>query len=204
MNIFFITITFLVGYLLGSINSSIIICKIMTGKDIREFGSGNAGATNALRTLGKKAGTLVFVFDALKTVAALCIVQLIFNDNRALAVYFAGIGAVIGHNYPVWFGFKGGKGIVVSIVTVFFTDYKIGIVVFIVALLVMIITKYVSLGSIVGSVLLLLLSVIFKRSDPSYLVYAFIISVLAIYRHKVNIIRLIGGTESKIRLSSKK
>ena len=204
MNAFLVVTTLLIGYLLGSVNSSIIICKIMTGNDIRNFGSGNAGATNALRTLGKKAGILVFVFDALKTVFALIIVQLLFKDNKALATYFAGIGAVLGHNYPVWFGFKGGKGIVVSIVTIFFTDYKIGLLVFTVSIFIMIVTKYVSLGSIIGSILLIALSIIFKNDNIPYLIYVFVISLLAIYRHKANIVRLIHGEENKLSFSKNK
>jgi len=203
MDILLIASTLLIGYLIGSINSSIIICKIMTGKDIRDFGSGNAGATNALRTLGKKAGILTFLFDALKTVAAILVCRLIFKNEGELAVYFSGIGAVLGHNYPVWFGFKGGKGIVVSIVTIFFADYRLGLIVFIVSVLIMIVSKYVSLGSIIGSVLLIVLSLVFKNDNIPYLIYVFVISLLAIYRHKANIKRLLNGTESKLSFSKK-
>lgn len=203
MDIILIVSTLLIGYLMGSINSSIIICKIMTGKDIRDFGSGNAGATNALRTLGKKAGILTFLFDALKTVVAILICRLIFKDNTELAVYFSGIGAVLGHNYPVWFGFKGGKGIVVSIVTIFFADYRLGLIVFIASIFIMIVSKYVSLGSVLGSILLIILSLIFKNDNIPYLVFVFVISLLAIYRHKANIKRLLNGTESKLKFSKK-
>lgn len=200
MNVF---ITLLIGYLIGSINSSIIIGKILTGKDIRDFGSGNAGATNALRILGKKAGILTFVFDALKTLVAILICQSIFKESREMAIYLSGIGTVLGHNYPLWFKFKGGKGIVVSVVTIFFADWRIGLLIFIVSLSIMIISKYVSLGSVLGSILLIILAFIFKRDNIPYITYALIISSLAIFRHRANIARLINGTENKLNFSKK-
>lgn len=200
MNVF---ITLLIGYLIGSINSSIIIGKILTGKDIRDFGSGNAGATNALRILGKKAGILTFVFDALKTLVAILICQSIFKESREMAIYLSGIGTVLGHNYPLWFKFKGGKGIVVSVVTIFFADWRIGLLIFIVSLSIMIISKYVSLGSVLGSILLIILAFIFKRDNIPYITYALIISSLAIFRHRANIARLINGTENKLNFLKK-
>lgn len=198
-----VLITLLIGYFIGSINSSIIIGKILTGKDIRDFGSGNAGATNALRVLGKKAGILTFIFDALKAVVAILICQSIFNENREIAIYLSGIGTVLGHNYPVWFKFKGGKGIVVSVVTIFFADWKIGLLIFIVSLSIMIVSKYVSLGSVLGSILLIIFAFIFKRDNIPYIIYAIIISSLAIFRHRANITRLINGTENKLNFSKK-
>ncbi len=198
-----VLITLLIGYFIGSINSSIIIGKILTGKDIRDFGSGNAGATNALRVLGKKAGILTFVFDALKAVIAILISQIIFKDNKEIAIYLSGIGTVLGHNYPLWFKFKGGKGIVVSVVTIFFADWKIGLVIFIISLSIMIISRYVSLGSVIGSVLLIILAFIFKMDNIPYILYAVIISSLAIFRHRANISRLISGTENKLDFSKK-
>ncbi len=198
-----VLITLLIGYFIGSINSSIIIGKILTGKDIRDFGSGNAGATNALRVLGKKAGILTFVFDALKAVIAILICQAIFKENREIAIYLSGIGTVLGHNYPLWFKFKGGKGIVVSVVTIFFADWKIGLLIFIISLSIMIISRYVSLGSVIGSVFLIILAFVFKRDNIPYIVYALIISFLAIFRHRANISRLISGTENKLNFSKK-
>lgn len=202
-NIILVVSALIIGYLIGSINSSIIICKIMTGKDIRDFGSGNAGATNALRTLGKKAGFLVFLFDALKAAVAILICRIIFKDNSELATYSSGIGAVLGHNYPVWFGFKGGKGIVVSLVSMLFADYKIGLVVFVISILIMAISKYVSLGSVLGSILFVILALIFHLDNTAYIIFVIILASLAIFRHKGNIIRLIHGTENKLSFSKK-
>lgn len=192
------------SYLIGSINFSIILCRIKTGKDIRSFGSGNAGATNALRTMGKSAGICVLILDALKTVAAVFISCAICKDDKSSALYLSAIGAVLGHNYPIWYGFKGGKGIVVSITSVFLADWKIGLAITIIAIAIMAISKYVSLGSICGAALLIIFSFIFKRNDQMFVFYSIAIGILAIYRHKENIKRLINKSENKLNFSKKK
>ena len=191
------------SYLIGSISSSIIISKIMTGEDIRKHGSGNAGATNALRVLGKKGGILTLLGDILKTVIAILISKVILKEDTSLAVYLSGVGAVLGHNYPVWFGFKGGKGIAVSITAILFADFKIGLIVLIVSLLIMATTKYVSLGSVMGAVLCILLSLILRWDDVYYILFTVIVGVLAIYRHKANIVRLLKGEENKLGSKNK-
>ena len=191
------------SYLIGSISSSIIISKIMTGEDIRKHGSGNAGATNALRVLGKKGGILTLLGDILKTVIAILISKVILKEDTSLAVYLSGVGAVLGHNYPVWFGFKGGKGIAVSITAILFADFKIGLIVLIVSLLIMATTKYVSLGSVMGAVLCIFLSLILRWGDVYYILFTVIVGVLAIYRHKANIVRLLKGEENKLGSKNK-
>lgn len=193
---------FVISYLIGSINSSIIASKIFIKDDIRNHGSGNAGATNALRVLGKKGGVLTLLGDVLKTVISVLIATVIFGENRNLAIYIAGVAVALGHNFPVWFGFKGGKGVAVSITSFFFADYKIALFVLIISLLIMIVTRYVSLGSVLGAVLCIALSLIFRYSDVYYICFVLIISLLIIIRHKANIVRLINGTENK--LGSKK
>lgn len=194
----------LLSYLIGSINFSIILCKIKTGKDIRSFGSGNAGATNALRTLGKGAGISVLVLDALKTVAAVFLSKTICKNDQSTALYISALGTVLGHNYPLWHGFKGGKGIVVSITSVYLADWRMGLAVTVFALLIMITTKYVSLGSICGAMLFMLLALIFKRENDMFLLFSFAIGILAVYRHKENIKRLKEGKENKLNFSKKK
>lgn len=193
----------ILSYLFGSISSSVIISKIMTGDDLRNHGSGNAGATNALRVLGKKGGILTLLGDVLKTVLSILLAIFILNEDKSLAIYFAGIGTVIGHNYPIWFGFKGGKGIVVSITAILFADWKIGIIVMLISIIIMAITKYVSLGSVLGAVLCIILSIIFRWGNWYFVVFTFVVGLLAIFRHKANIIRLINGEESKLSLSKK-
>ena len=198
-----IVIILVLSYFIGSISSSIIISKIMTGEDIRKHGSGNAGATNALRVLGKKGGILTLLGDILKTVIAILISKAILREDTSLAVYLSGVGAVLGHNYPVWFGFKGGKGIAVSITAILFADYKIGLIVLIVSLLIMATTKYVSLGSVLGAALCILLSLILRWGDVYYILFTVIVGLLAIYRHKANIVRLLKGEENKLGSKNK-
>ena len=198
-----IVIVLVLSYFIGSISSSIIISKIMTGEDIRKHGSGNAGATNALRVLGKKGGILTLLGDILKTVIAILISKAILREDTSLAVYLSGVGAVLGHNYPVWFGFKGGKGIAVSITAILFADYKIGLIVLIVSLLIMATTKYVSLGSVLGAALCILLSLILRWGDVYYILFTVIVGLLAIYRHKANIVRLLKGEENKLGSKNK-
>ncbi len=187
----------LISYLLGSINTSIIASKLMIGDDIRNHGSGNAGATNALRTLGKKGAVVVVLGDVLKTVAAILIAKLILKNSPS-AVYIAGIGAVLGHNFPLYFRFKGGKGIVVSTTVMLFAAPVIGLIVMVFALALMAITRYVSLGSIMGALAFALLSLIFKSGDADFVVFALMLALLAVYMHRSNIVRLLSGTENKL------
>lgn len=199
---------FIVAYLIGSVSSAIIVGRVMTGEDIRKKGSGNAGATNTLRTLGKKAAAIVTVCDCLKAVVAILIAKLIAylagmdGYLSDVAVYTAGIGAALGHNFPVYFGFKGGKGILVSMVAMLFADWRIGLAVMVVAILIMAVTRYVSLGSVLGAVLLVVLALIFRIGDTPYIVFCVICAALAVFMHRSNIKRLLSGTENK--LGSKK
>lgn len=190
-------IVLLVAYLLGSISTSIIVSKIMLGDDIRNHGSGNAGATNTLRTVGKLGALLVVLGDLLKTVVAILFAKLFLKSDPS-AVYIAGLGAVIGHNFPLYFGFKGGKGIIVSTVAILFAEPIIGLITVVSAILIIAVSRYVSLGSISGAAIFVILSFIFKSSNPEFVVFACMLAILAIYMHKANIQRLISGTESKL------
>lgn len=204
MTIFWFALILLGSYLIGSISSAIIVGKVIGGDDIRSHGSGNAGATNALRTYGKAAAAFVTVGDCLKS-AICCTLAIVIArttsigiENQLYAVYAAGFGVVLGHNFPVFFNFKGGKGILVSVTAYMFADWKIALGILLISLVIIAVTKYVSLGSIIGAALFIICGFIFKGETPSYIVYAIIISSLAIYRHRANIKRLIKGTESKI------
>lgn len=204
-------ISAIVGYLCGSINTSIIVGKIK-GVDIRKSGSGNAGATNALRVLGKGAAAIVFLFDLLKAFvgigASFLVVKCFGNSiQNEYAIeyckYIASLGVILGHNFPLYFGFKGGKGIVSSLAVILFLDWRIGIIIAIASVLVIVFSKYVSLGSMTGAVLYPILVIAFniKNSEPTvpyYIALSFVMSLLALYRHKANIKRLISGTESKL------
>ena len=218
MRIFMIIVVAVISYLIGSINSSIIISRIVTGKDIRKSGSGNAGATNMLRTLGTKYAVITLIIDILKGIIAVLIGKLIcgsdmmYPDTKAdemlnLAIpYIAGLFVVIGHSFPVFFGFKGGKGVATSLGVVMMLDWKTGLIVLITALVIMAITRHVSLGSIVAAFLFPVLEAIkmirFGEWNTVQFVCVLILAVLIIARHHENIKRLLNGTENK--LGSKK
>ena len=196
-----------ISYLIGSINSSILISKAVTGKDIRTSGSGNAGATNMLRTMGKKYAVITLVIDILKGVVALLLAKLAINLGAyTSATYIAGVAVVLGHNFPVFFGFKGGKGVATSLGVVLLLDWKIGLITLVVALVVMAISKYVSLGSITAAVVFMVLQIVAMAVTDAFdiarLICVLILGGLLIIRHRANIARLANGTENK--LGSKK
>ncbi len=195
MNIMKYIAALIIAYLLGSINTSIIVGKIKSGEDIRNYGSGNAGATNTLRTFGKAAAVLVLIGDVLKAVAAILIGRLIGGET---GIYAAGIGVALGHNFPVFFGFKGGKGIVVSAVAILFADWRIGLISIALSIVIIAVTRYVSLGSLIGSVLIIVLGFLFRGVDIRYIIFSVVLGGLAIFRHRKNILRLIKGTENKL------
>lgn len=196
------------GYLIGSINTSILVSKFKK-QDIREHGSGNAGATNTLRVLGKVAATLVTIGDALKAVISILLAWGIASwlgegaETIAYCKYLAAFFAVIGHNYPVFFGFKGGKGIVTSTTVIFMLDWRIGIMVLAVCLFVIVLTRYVSVGSMLGCLLypLFVLSyldgetILYKKL---HLLLAVVLGLLGLFRHRSNIKKLLKGEESQI------
>jgi len=191
----------IIGYLLGSANTSIIIGKFY-GIDIRKHGSGNAGATNTLRTLGKKAALFVSIGDMLKGIIAALIGSLLIGDVEnvgKLGVMVGGISAVIGHNYPVYFGFKGGKGIFTSFAVALMMDWRIGLILLAVFIVVVALTRYVSLGSILAAILFPVVSLIpvFEKS-LTFVSFSLIMAILAVVRHRANIVRILKGTESKL------
>lgn len=201
-------ITIALSYLVGSINTSIIISKIKKN-DIRSHGSGNAGATNTLRVMGKAAAAGVVAGDALKAfiaavlasyVAAWCGIS---YPNTLVLKYFALVFVVIGHNFPLYFGFHGGKGIVTSVAVIFAIDWRLGIIVLGVGVVAIILTRYVSLGSLIGCILFPLVCYVRYMDMPmSYeklvIIPALILGILGIIRHKDNIKKLMSGTERRI------
>ena len=191
-----------IAYFLGSINTSIIVSKLMGKSDIRTQGSGNAGATNTLRVLGKKAALIVVLGDFLKGVAAVLVAKFsfeFFNLSGASAVpqYFAALFVIVGHIYPVFFGFRGGKGIMTSIATVFMLDWEIAVILFLIFVAIFFATRYVSLGSCISSVMYPVLVYMFHRQDTYFIAVAVACAFLAVFKHRSNIKRLVNGTESK-------
>ncbi len=191
----YILLAFIIAYLLGSINSAILVGRLWKNIDIREYGSGNAGFTNILRTLGKLAAAVVLVFDVFKGVIGILIGSIIAGSIGGLV---AGIAAVLGHNFPVFFGFKGGKGVLTSIAVATFINWKVGLLLIVIALTIMIATRYISLGSLIGALLYPFLVYLMDKRGVEYIIFAIFISALAIYRHKENIGRLLSGKESKV------
>ena len=197
-------ITIIIGYLIGSLNFSIIIGKLFYKTDVREHGSKNAGATNTLRTLGTVPGLVVFVLDTLKAVIAFLIVSLI-PYGMPVSGYLAAAAASLGHNYPVFFGFKGGKGVTVSLGMLFCFSPVVGILTLGVGVLVIFFTRYVSLGSMLATLVSPLFTIFFFKGECKLLVFTLnlLLAVQIILRHKSNIRKLLNGNESKISFSKK-
>ena len=201
----------IIAYLIGSVNFSIIISKKMAGFDVREKGSGNAGTTNMLRSVGKKAAAITLLCDVLKGVVAIVISIIIGNiiegTNKELLLQIAGIAVVIGHTFPIFFGFKGGKGVATSLGILLMSNWKIGLICLIFALLLMALTKMVSLGSCTAAVLFPVLTLFINdsytvltegKTGSSYLFYSIILAAIVLFNHRSNIKRLLNGTENKI------
>lgn len=207
---FIIALVAVISYLIGSVNFSILISKAISGKDIRESGSGNAGATNMLRTHGKKMGVLTLLLDVLKGIIAIIIAMIVDKNigaNTGILSYIAGVCVILGHNFPLYFGFKGGKGVATSLGVVLMLDWKVGLIVAVCAIAIMAVTRYVSLGSILGGaayiVVEIVKAIVTKNYNVIQLVCVVIIGGLLIARHHANIKRLLSGTENKLSFGKK-
>ncbi|OPX44246.1 glycerol-3-phosphate acyltransferase [Ruminiclostridium hungatei] len=193
-----------IGYLLGSLNTSIIVGKLY-GTDIRKHGSGNAGMTNTLRTLGKAAALMVIAGDILKGVVSYLIGQLVVStipetvtlDLAGIGGMAAGMAAIAGHNWPVYFGFRGGKGILTSFAVVMMMDWKLGLILLGIFAVIVAVTRYVSLGSIIASAAFPVGAAI-KGNGPVFIVFSAVLAILAVARHSGNIKRLLSGSEAKL------
>lgn len=188
-------LTFIISYLIGTISGSYIIGKIFLNKDIRKYGSGNAGTTNAMRVLGKKAGVFTFIIDFLKGIVVTILITKLFGHNF---VPLAILGAVLGHDFPFYMKFKGGKGVATTLGALAVFNFPLTLISYIFWLFGTVFTKMVSVGSILFFISIIILYSF--KSDLS-LINVFIIDVIAfigIIRHKDNIKRIISGNENKI------
>jgi glycerol-3-phosphate acyltransferase PlsY len=195
-----IILCLILGYLFGCFSTGYFVGKL-NKVDIRKYGSGNVGTTNALRTMGAKAGAITLIGDVLKAVIAILLVRYVlfpgYEFIELLAIY-TGLGVVIGHNYPVWLGFKGGKGMAATGGVMAALDpliIPIGIPLFVLAVA---ITRYVSVGSLVVAVLFPIWIFIRHPGDLHMLIVALVFMALAFFKHRSNIKRLLNGTENKI------
>ena len=197
----------IIAYLIGSVNFSILISKKMAGFDVREKGSGNAGTTNMLRSVGKRAAALTLLCDVLKGVVAigLAIIAglIIKNLDKALLVQLAAIAVVLGHTFPIFFQFKGGKGVATSLGVLLMVNWQIGLICLMFAVILIALTRMVSLGSVAAAilypVLVMFIHTNYTVSEGSgYLIFSIVLAVLVAFNHRTNIKRLLAGTENKI------
>lgn len=189
----------LLGYLLGSIPCGFLVARTQ-GIDIRKYGSGNIGATNVVRALGKKWGVLVFVLDVLKGVAAVLLAERFFGMTAGLGIV-AGIACILGHNFPVWLGFKGGKGVATSGGVLIGLAPLAALVGTLTWVIVFYSSRYVSAASVAAALVLpvVVWATAWVEGQPAgvLLWFSLLVSVLAIWRHKSNIQRLLAGTEHR-------
>ena len=194
-----------IPYLLGSLNFGVILSRKLYREDVRGKGSGNAGATNMLRSYGKAAGALTLLGDALKTAVAVGFGLLLYG---AYGAYLAGLYCILGHMFPLYYRFKGGKGIVCLAITVLMTDWRVFLILFAIFLIIVIGTKYVSLGSVMGALLypvvLNRINTITSNAVRSVELIAVVIAAFVVFMHRENIKRLMRGEESKLSFKKKK
>ena len=201
----------IIAYLIGSVNFSILISKKMAGFDVREKGSGNAGTTNMLHSVGKKAAAITLICDIFKGVVSIVIAiivgNIVKNLDREFLLQIAGIAVVIGHTFPIFFGFKGGKGVATSLGVLLMSNWQIGLICLVFALVLMVLTRMVSLGSCGAAVLFPVLTLFINqhytvltegKSGRVYFVYSVILAIIVLYNHRSNIKRILNGTENKL------
>ena len=182
------------SYLLGSIPFGLIITKFFLGKDIRNIGSGNIGTTNVLRTGKKSLAVATLLFDVLKGYVSILIVYKYFNE----LIYLSALICFIGHIFPVWLKFKGGKGVATYLGVILGISFTLGLIFSVAWIIIAIIFRYSSLSSILGSMIVCIFSIYTSNEIQTY--FLFIIFVIIVFTHKENIIRLKSSKESKIKL----
>jgi glycerol-3-phosphate acyltransferase PlsY len=184
------------SYLLGSVIFSVIVGKLIAGVDIRNHGSGNAGATNTLRVIGKGPAILVFILDIGKGVLAVWLAQWFVPDNYTLAV-LCGLAVILGHNWPIWYRFRGGKGVATTIGMLITLAFLPTLFAGLIAIITITITRYVSLGSLLLTAFLPIF--IYWMGYPAELLWgSFVILVFTWVKHRKNIMKLMQGTENKL------
>lgn len=189
-------VVYVLSYLIGSFSSAYIIGKLFLKIDIRVHGSGNSGATNAVRVMGKKLGVLTFLLDFLKGIVAVGLGYLLLDYTGGL---YAGIFVVIGHNWPFYLNFKGGKGVSTTIGALAMLNFPVALISVIVGVSIGFISKFVSLGSISFFIIVPIITLVKDgTSNIGFLILAITLGIIGIYRHKSNLEKLLNGTENKI------
>lgn len=199
-------VVFLLSYLLGCLNGAVITSHFVIRDDVRSHGSGNAGLTNFYRTYGARYAVLVVLCDMGKTAAAVLLgghmFSVLFND-WTLGALLGGAGAVVGHIFPVFYGFRGGKGILSGGMLLILLDWRIAVVSWGLFLLLSVLTKYVSLGSLAATASFPITAFFVYDHNMVYTILSVLVAALVIYSHRANVKRLLSGTESKFHRHQK-
>lgn len=191
-----------IPYLLGSINSAIIVSKKMYKDDVRNHGSGNAGFTNMMRTYGKSAAVITFAGDILKTVVSILVGWCVFGY---LTAYVAGAASFIGHLYPVYYGFRGGKGVLSAATMILMVDWRIFLILLVIFVFLVAISKYISLGSTVCAMMFPILLNRMNYTGIHMIEFvAMFIGIVIVIKHRENLKRILNGTESKFKFKKSK
>ncbi len=187
-------------YALGSLNFAIIISRLTDKSDIRGKGSGNAGLTNALRVMGSKRAALVMLGDTAKGVLAVLLGRALVGESGAL---LAGVCVILGHMFPVYFGLKGGKGVMTTCAVMLALDWRQALIALALFALMVLLTRYVSLGSILAALTLPFTAWMFDKTDFLYMIAMILFAAGIVILHRANIKRLLQGTENKISFGKK-
>ena len=192
----------IIAYFIGSISFSVIFSRKFAGFDVRDKGSGNAGTTNVLRTVGKKVAALTLLCDILKGVLAIGIALIatkIWTDvNSEVLKYLAGFFAILGHTFPIFFEFRGGKGVATSLGVLITLNWKIGLICLVFGVILIALTRMVSVGSIMSAILFPILIVFMGNAGFEAILISILIALLVVFNHRTNIKRLKNGTENKL------
>ena len=192
----------IIAYFIGSISFSVIFSRKFAGFDVRDKGSGNAGTTNVLRTVGKKVAAITLLCDILKGVLAIGIAAIaskIWTDiNSEVLKYLAGFFAILGHTFPIFFEFRGGKGVATSLGVLITLNWKIGLICLVFGIILIALTRMVSVGSIMSAILFPILMVFMGGIKFEAIIISILIALLVVFNHRTNIKRLKNGTENKL------
>lgn len=186
------------GYIFGCLQWSYILGKIIKKKDIRSLGVGNAGASNAVTVFGWKMGVAVGILDISKAIISIIIIRYILKGSDMLGLYLNGTSVILGHNYPFFMGFKGGKGTASTVGMLLAINYKLGLLGILVILLVTVFTDYIALGTM-ALVTFFVIGTFYLGYGPACIVLALFIAILSAYKHIPNMKRILSNTESRLR-----
>jgi glycerol-3-phosphate acyltransferase PlsY len=187
-------VSILISYLMGSISIAYLLVKLLKGIDIRTVGSQNAGATNVQRIIGTGPAILVFILDILKGILAVLLGRAVGGEVFSL---WCGVAVIIGHNWPIFFGFRGGKGTATSLGVIWMIMPNIALIITIIGIAAVAVTRYVSLGSIIVAPIFPLLAIAYRKS-AYHVIFAVVLMFMTLYKHRSNIKRILDGSESKL------